>query len=63
MDESSSTEDGADRDDAAINAGISKAASEANFAERLAERGLSAIVMDGEGRITRRWPDGRVTTV
>lgn len=43
---------------ATINAAISTAANEASFADRLAARGVTTVVMDDEGRMVRRHPDG-----
>lgn len=48
---------------AAINAAISTAANEASFADRLAARGVTTIVMDGKGRMVRRHPDGSTTVL
>lgn len=46
---------------AAIDAAISTAANEMSFAERLAARGVTTVVMDDEGRMVRRHPDGSTT--
>lgn len=46
---------------AAIDAMISVAANEASFADRLAARGVTTVVMDEEGRLVRRHPDGSTT--
>ncbi|HSL56716.1 MAG TPA: hypothetical protein VK866_02635 [Acidimicrobiales bacterium] len=46
---------------AAIDATISVAANETSFAERLAARGVTTVVMDDEGRMVRRHPDGSTT--
>jgi len=43
---------------AAINAAISAAANELSFADRLAARGVTTVVMDDEGKMVRRYPDG-----
>ncbi|MCC5950921.1 MAG: hypothetical protein JJU45_02380 [Acidimicrobiia bacterium] len=43
---------------AAVNAAISTAANEISFADRLAARGVTTVVMDDEGRMVRRHPDG-----
>lgn len=43
---------------AMIDASISTAANEVSFAQRLAARGVTTIVMDGEGRMIRRHADG-----
>ncbi len=48
---------------AAINAAISTAANEISFADRLAARGVTAVVMDDEGRMVRRLPDGSTTVL
>lgn len=48
---------------AAINANISATANEVSFADRLAARGIAAIVMDDEGRMVRRHPDGSTTVL
>jgi ParD-like antitoxin of type II bacterial toxin-antitoxin system len=46
---------------AAMNAAISTAANEVSFADRLAARGVTTVVMDDEGRMVRRHPDGSTT--
>lgn len=46
---------------AALNAAISAAANEQSFADRLAARGVTTVVMDDEGRMVRRHPDGSTT--
>lgn len=43
---------------ALIDASISTVANETSFADRLAARGVTTIVMDDEGRMVRRHPDG-----
>lgn len=48
---------------AAINAAISAAANEVSFADRLAARGVTTVVMDDEGRTVRRHPDGSTTVL
>jgi len=48
---------------AAIDAAISAAANEASFADRLAARGITTVVMDDEGRMIRRHPDGSTTVL
>ena len=48
---------------AAINAAISTAANEVPFADRLAARGVTTVVMDDEGRMVRRHPDGSTTVL
>ena len=48
---------------AAIDAGISAAANEMSFADRLAARGITTVVMDDEGRMVRRHPDGSTTVL
>ena len=46
---------------ALIDASISTAANDTSFADRLAARGVTTIVMDDEGRMVRRHPDGSIT--
>src|SRR5262245_2059594 len=48
---------------AAINAAISAAANEVSFADRLAARGVTTVVMDDDGRMVRRHPDGSTTVL
>lgn len=48
---------------AAINAAISTAANEGSFADRLAARGVTTVIMDGEGQMVRRHPDGSTTAL
>jgi len=48
---------------AAIDAAISTGANEMSFADRLAARGVTTVVMDGEGRMVRRHPDGSTTVL
>jgi len=48
---------------AVIDASISAAANETSFADRLAARGVTTIVMDDEGRMVRRHPDGSTTAL
>jgi len=48
---------------ATINAAISAAANEVSFADRLAARGLTTVVMDDYGRMVRRQPDGSTTVL
>lgn len=48
---------------AAISAATSAVANEASFADRLASRGVTTVVMDDEGRMVRRHPDGSTTTL
>jgi hypothetical protein len=48
---------------ALIDAAISTAASETSFADRLAARGVTTIVMDDDGRMVRREPDGSTTVL
>ena len=48
---------------AAIDAAISTAANEVSFADRLAARGVTTVVMDDEGRMVRRHPDGSTTVL
>jgi hypothetical protein len=46
---------------ATINAAISTAANAASFADRLAARGVTTVVMDDSGQMIRRRPDGSTT--
>jgi hypothetical protein len=46
---------------AAIDAAISVAANGMSFADRLAARGVTTVVMDDDGRMVRRHPDGSTT--
>ena len=46
---------------ARLDSSISIAANSAKFADRLNARGSTAVVMDGEGGIIRRHPDGSTT--
>lgn len=46
---------------AAISAVISTKANEASFADRLAARGVTTVVMDDSGQMIRRHPDGSTT--
>jgi hypothetical protein len=48
---------------AVIDASISTAANETSFADRLAARGVTTIVMDDDGRMVRRLPDGSTTAL
>jgi len=48
---------------AAINAAVSAAANEVSFADRLAARGVTTVVMDDEGKMVRRHPDGSTTAL
>jgi ParD-like antitoxin of type II bacterial toxin-antitoxin system len=48
---------------ASINAAISTVANEMSFADRLAARGVTTVVMDSEGRMVRRHPDGSTTVL
>lgn len=48
---------------AAIDAAISSAANEMSFVDRLAARGVTTVVMDDEGRMVRRHPDGSTTVL
>lgn len=48
---------------AAINAVISTAANEVSFADRLAARGVTTVIMDDEGGMVRRAPDGSTTAL
>lgn len=48
---------------AMINESISAAAAGTSFADQLAARGITTIVMDDDGRMVRRHPDGSSTPV
>lgn len=48
---------------AAINAAISTAGNEVSFADRLAARGVTTVVMDDAGQMVRRHPDGSTTVL
>ena len=48
---------------ASIDAAISTAANGMTFADRLAARGVTTVVMDDAGRMVRREPDGSATVV
>ncbi|MGI8683568.1 MAG: TA system antitoxin ParD family protein [Acidimicrobiales bacterium] len=48
---------------ALVDASISTAANGASFADRLAARGVTTVVMDDEGRMVRRHPDGSTTVL
>jgi hypothetical protein len=48
---------------ALIDAAISTAANETSFADRLAARGVTTIVMDDDGHMVRRHPDGSSTAL
>ncbi len=48
---------------AQIDASISAAANSTSFADRLAARGVTTVVMDADGRMIRREPDGTSTVV
>jgi hypothetical protein len=48
---------------ALIDASISTVANETAFADRLAARGVSTILMDDQGRMVRRHPDGSTTVL
>lgn len=48
---------------ALIDASISTAANEISFADELAARGVTTVVMDDEGRMIRRHPDGSTTVL
>lgn len=43
---------------AAIDATISATANSTSFAQRLAAQGVTTVVLDDEGRMMRRYPDG-----
>jgi hypothetical protein len=55
--------DGRAREDtnAQTNRAISVRANEMSFADRLLEHGLPVVVMDRDGRMVKRLPDGAVT--
>ncbi len=48
---------------ALIDGSISTAANETSFADRLAASGVTTIVMDEQGRMIRRHPDGSTTVL
>ncbi len=48
---------------ALIDASISAAANGTSFADRLAARGVTTVVLDDEGRMVRRKPDGSITVL
>ncbi|HEU5308725.1 MAG TPA: hypothetical protein VFW97_15465 [Acidimicrobiia bacterium] len=48
---------------ARIDAVISTATNETSFADRLAARGVTTVVLDDEGSMVRRAPDGTTTTL
>jgi hypothetical protein len=48
---------------ALIDASISTAANGTSFAQRLAARGVTTIVMDDEGRMVQRHPDGSTSVL
>jgi hypothetical protein len=48
---------------AMIDANISVAANATSFADRLAARGVTTVVMDDEGRLVERHPDGTTTVL
>lgn len=48
---------------ALIDASISTTANGTSFAELLAARGVTTVVMDDEGRMVRRHPDGSTTAL
>lgn len=49
--------------EAEINARISSAANEMSFADRLAAEGVTTVVLDDQGRLVERRPDGTVTVL
>lgn len=49
--------------DAEISARISAAANETSFADRLAAEGVTTVVLDSEGRLIERGPDGTTTVL
>jgi len=48
---------------ATVDAAISVAANETSFANQLAERGVTTVVMDEDGRLVRHHPDGSTTAL
>lgn len=48
---------------AMIDAAISTTANATSFADLLAARGVTTVVMDAEGRMVRRHPDGSTTAL
>lgn len=48
---------------AVIDAAISTAANEVSFADRLAARGVTTVVMAEDGHMVRRHPDGSTTVL
>ena len=46
---------------ALMDASISTAANDTSFAHRLAARGVTTVVLDAQGRMVRRHPDGSTT--
>jgi hypothetical protein len=48
---------------AQIDASISTAANGVSFADRLAARGMTTVVLDADGRMVRREPDGTTTVL
>lgn len=48
---------------AALDASISTSANATSFADRLAARGVTTVVIDDEGRMVRRFPDGSTTAL
>ena len=48
---------------ATVDAAISVAANETSFANQLAERGITTVVMDEDGRLVRHHPDGSTTAL
>ena len=48
---------------AQIDASISTAANGVSFADRLAAQGMTTVVLDAEGRMVRRQPDGTTTVL
>ena len=45
---------------ATINASISATANGMSFVERLAARGVTTVILDADGNMVRRYPDGSV---
>jgi hypothetical protein len=54
-------EQASENNNAALDAAISQAAQETNFAEALLASGHSVVVMDDKGRMVWRHPDGSTT--
>lgn len=48
---------------ATISATISQVSNNTSFADRLAKQGVTTVVMDDDGQMIRRHPDGTTTTL